>query len=123
MRPKDLVLRCFAENQGDVWVAFCIDLNLGVQDESFDSVKIRLESVIKSYLYDAFEGDEREHLADLFPRRAPLALRLRYHKIVLRNRFLGMVARALNRRARDRRATDSTVFNDVMPIKICAAMP
>lgn len=85
MRPNDLVLRCYAEKVDGQWQAFCIDLNLAAQGDSLEDVSERLERMVGSYLYDVFEGDDREHAEDLFPRRAPIGFIARYYVVKARN--------------------------------------
>jgi hypothetical protein len=90
MRPKELVLRCFAEERGNVWQAFCIDFGLAVQGESLAEVKRKLDEQVRSYLYDALVGEDREHASDLLlHRKAPLYLRMRYWWYRLVSRFHG----------------------------------
>ena len=34
MRARDMILRCYGEHDGDLWVAVCVDLSLAAQAES-----------------------------------------------------------------------------------------
>ena len=79
MRPVDLVVRCYAEQKGDVWQAFCIDLNLAAQGDNFEDVKSRLDRMIGSYVYDAMAGEDSEYADQLLSRKAPLYFRFKYH--------------------------------------------
>lgn len=74
MRPKQLLVKCYAEQEGHDWVAVCLDFNLAAQGDSFEEVKIKLESMIYDYVYDALVGEDRRYAAQLLSRRAPLSL-------------------------------------------------
>lgn len=77
MARKQIVLRCFAKHQGDLWVAFCVDLNLAAQSNTLEDAKRRLHSQIDDYMED-LHGVHKEHAADLFPRRAPVRIMAGY---------------------------------------------
>ena len=79
MKPIDLILRCYGERKGDVWQAFCIDLNLAAQGKTAEEVKRKLEQQIQSYLYDALAGADKEYALQLLSRKAPLSFRVKYH--------------------------------------------
>ena len=79
MRGYPLVFRCYAERHGDQWLAYCIDLTLAVQGDSFQDVRQRLDEQIVSYVYDAIAGEDQQHAAYLLTRKAPLRLRYRYY--------------------------------------------
>jgi hypothetical protein len=79
MTPKQLILRCYCEEKGNIWQAFCIDLNLAAQGTSLEEVKHRLQQQIFSYLFDALAGEDRKYAAQLLKRKAPLMFRLKYH--------------------------------------------
>lgn len=123
MRPNDMVLRCFAEKVGNQWQAFCIDLNLAAQADTFPQAKEKLESMVSSYLYDIFEGDDKEHAEDLFPRLAPLSIRIKYAKYWaldrVRNAVRGPVKRH-QRRAEERKRA-FVAFKQLMPAHFNAA--
>lgn len=86
MKPVELRLKCLAEQKEHYWQAFCLDLNLAVQGDSFDEVKTKLEHIIKSYVYDALVGEDKEFISQLIPRRAPASIWLKYYKAVLMHR-------------------------------------
>ncbi len=79
MKPRDMVLRCYAEEIDGQWQAFCIDLNLAAQADTFEDARVSLHSMIGSYVYDAIEGEDQDYADQLLTRRAPISLRLRYH--------------------------------------------
>jgi predicted RNA binding protein YcfA (HicA-like mRNA interferase family) len=79
MKTGDLVLRCFAEKRGSQWQAFCLDLCLAAQADSFEESRAKLESMICSYVEDATVGEDREFGADLLRRSAPVWDWVRYY--------------------------------------------
>lgn len=85
MKPKDMVLRCYAEQQGSVWVTVCIDLCLAAQADSLAEAKDKMHSQLQEYLEDAF-GRHSDHFEDLMDRPAPLSQIFKYHLIRVRNR-------------------------------------
>lgn len=85
MKTQNLSLRCFAERRNGHWVAFCLDLNLGAQGSTLSDVRGRLDRMVHSYLDDICDGDESQYFDDLFPRRAPLDIWLRYYYLVARS--------------------------------------
>jgi len=72
MRPRQLVVRCYAERKQDYWVALCLDFTLAAQGETFQAAKAGLEAQIREYVYDTLVGEDRPHAAYLLTRRAPL---------------------------------------------------
>lgn len=79
MRPTQLILRCYGEQKGEIWQAFCIDLNLAVQGKTFGEVRTKLHQQIASYLYDALEGEDREFADQLLSRKAPIGFWVKYY--------------------------------------------
>lgn len=79
MKPRELIVRCYAEKSGGTWQAVCIDLNLAAQGDSFESVRHKLDEQIYEYVYDAVAGEDRAFADQLLTRKAPLSLRARYH--------------------------------------------
>jgi predicted RNase H-like HicB family nuclease len=79
MNPKQLIIKCYAEREGDVWGAHCLDFNLVAQGNSFEDAKARLESMITEYVYDALVGEDRFYVSQLLSRRAPLSAWLKYY--------------------------------------------
>lgn len=107
MKPVQLVLRCYGEKKGEVWQAFCIDLNLAAQGDSMRDVRGKLNSQIESYLYDALEGDDRKYADQLLNRKAPLAFRAKYYLY----RVMCVAAAAKD-------GIKDHIFNVVMPLTI-----
>lgn len=108
MRPNQLVLRCYAERHDDLWLAFCLDFSLGVQGDSLEEVRSKLESQIQEYVHDALVGEDRAHAEYLLTRRAPLSHWLTYWAI----RIEGKLARMVHAR----RQPEARPFHEVMPI-------
>lgn len=77
------MLRCYANKHGNQWQAFCIDLSLAAQGDSFPEVKSKLELMMVEYVYDALAGEDREFAEQLLNRKAPLYQRAIYHLIRL----------------------------------------
>ena len=72
MSPARLMLRCYAENKGDHWEAFCLDLTLATQADTLEEARDSLHEMIEDYVYDAVAGQDREFAGQLLLRRAPL---------------------------------------------------
>ncbi|MGH8473068.1 MAG: hypothetical protein ACREVJ_11560, partial [Gammaproteobacteria bacterium] len=74
-----LLLRCYAEKVGDQWQAFCLDLSLSAQGDTFMEVKDKLEAMVAEYVYDALAGEDRDYAEHLLARRAPPRDWLKYY--------------------------------------------
>lgn len=72
MRPRQLIVRCYAEQKQGYWVALCLDFTLAAQGETFQAAKAGLEAQIREYVYDALVGEDRAQATYLLARRAPL---------------------------------------------------
>ena len=72
MRAPNLVVRCYAEQLDGQWQAFCLDLSLAAQADSYDEAKAKLLSMIGEYVHDAVSGEDKEFAAELLSRKAPL---------------------------------------------------
>ncbi|MGH8490532.1 MAG: DUF1902 domain-containing protein [Gammaproteobacteria bacterium] len=79
MKPTQLLLRCYAERVGNQWQAFCLDLSLAAQGDTFIEVKEKLEAMVAEYVYDALAGEDREYAEQLLARRAPPRDWLKYY--------------------------------------------
>lgn len=79
MKPRELILRCYGEKKGEIWQAFCLDLNLATQGRTEKESREKLLSQISSYLYDALEGEDKEYADQLLRRKAPLGNWLKYY--------------------------------------------
>lgn len=104
MKPKEILLRCYAERKKDYWQAFCIDLCLAVQGESLDEVRKKLHEQVRDYLLDIFEGEDQPYAEQLLNRKAPLSQIAKYHYI--------------NIRCHINRIKDCFAFMDSLPLKL-----
>jgi hypothetical protein len=102
MKPDDLILRCYAEQENDVWIAVCLDFCLATQGDSLVEVKTKLESQIADYVYDALVGDDKEFAHQLLTRKAPLQFWARYYWLKLKTSLFH---------------TTGAFFDEVMPLK------
>lgn len=84
MYPTDLIVKCYAEQEGSCWVAVCLNFNLAAQDDSFEAAKVKLENMISEYVYDALAGEDKPYSAQLLSRSAPLSSWLKYYFIVVK---------------------------------------
>jgi hypothetical protein len=75
-------IRCYAEQEGDQWVAYCIDFSLAAQGSTFDEARDLLHKQIVSYVNEALTID-RDHMHELLNRRAPLAFVAKFHAYAL----------------------------------------
>lgn len=76
-----LIVRCYAEQEDDNWVAVCLEFCLAVQGESLDEVRQKLHAQIDEYVHDAVLGEDQQHVAALMTRHAPLSSYARYYRI------------------------------------------
>tara|TARA_R110001583_G_scaffold134993_1_gene286769 strand:- start:805 stop:1131 length:327 start_codon:yes stop_codon:yes gene_type:complete len=106
MSPEQLVLRCMAERKAEYWQAFCLDLNLAVQGDSFEDVRSKLHDQIGEYLYDALEGEDQQYAAQLLSRKSPLSIRARYRV----NKFFSHLHSAKN--------GVHQFFKETMPLRV-----
>lgn len=82
MRSKNLMLRCYAECADNQWQAFCIDLFLTAQADTFEEAESKLKTMICEYVHDDLTGDDREFAGQLLARKASLFYRLKYRSYV-----------------------------------------
>ncbi len=73
MKPQNLILRCYANKDGDQWQIFCIDLCLAAQADSLEEANKKMRSMIIEYVYDALSGEDSAYAAQLMNRKAPLS--------------------------------------------------
>jgi hypothetical protein len=106
MYPRQLIVRCYAEQKQGYWIALCLDFTLAAQGETFQLAKSNLDAQIHEYLHDALAGGDRAHAPYLLARRAPLRDWVKYY-----------VARWLARLSRhsDKPRTHKP-FKEVMPM-------
>jgi hypothetical protein len=104
MKPRQILLRCFAERKDGYWQAFCVDLCLAVQGDSAAEVKKKLHAQITDYLRDILGGEDQPYAGQLLRRKSPPSIMARYY----------LLAAA----AQLHRWKDFLVFRDTMPLKL-----
>jgi hypothetical protein len=87
MRPDNLVLRCYAECADNKWQAFCIDLCITTQADTFEEAKLKLKAKIGEFVFDDLTGDDREFAGQSLAGKAPLFYRLKYGSYVVLSRI------------------------------------
>jgi len=93
MTTNSLLVRCFAVQDGDQWVAMCIDLSLAAQGSTYEESRAKLHAQIHDYVREALVEDSR-HGAQLLRRKSPLSIRARYHWNACRSKLLDTFGRA-----------------------------
>lgn len=93
MKPKKLVLRCYADDTGGYWTAYCLDLTLYATGNSFEEAKYKLDEEIEEYIAAATDGPDAQFIDQLIPRRAPLGAWLRYYRSWFQCYFFWLIAR------------------------------
>lgn len=86
---KELKIRCYAEKDGNVWVAACIDFCLAAQDRSLDVAVEKLHQQIKDHVLYALE--HKEYTQQLLSRKAPIHFFAKYYWILLKCNFFKFV--------------------------------
>lgn len=71
MKSRELIVRCMARQEGDVWVALCLDFTLAAQGSTLAEARSRLHEQIASYVREACTVDAM-HGAELLTRRASI---------------------------------------------------
>lgn len=98
--PTCFLVRCVANRVGDQWQAFSLEFGLAAQADTFPLARRKLDEMIRSYLYDALAGEDREHAEELLSRRAPWWAFARYYESRLRKAL------------KDRRSPNVKFFNE-----------
>lgn len=101
MNPKELIVKCYAKQEEDEWVAVCLDFCLATQGSSLDEVKRKLEEQIAFYVDEALQ--DQKYGNQLLLRRAPITQWLEYYSIRLTN----MIYR-----------NASVVFDEMLPLRL-----
>jgi len=97
-----------ARQDGGVWVASCLDLDLAAQGDTLEDAKASLEAMISEYVFDAVAGEDRAHADQLLRRKAPLSEWAVYYFIKAFNRLRG---------AKD--GLKRALFTEAMPLAPC----
>jgi hypothetical protein len=102
MKPKDLILRCYAARETDgSWYGICLDLNLFAQADTVEDVQTKLHAMIKDYTREAFTED-KQFISSLIPRKAPFSFFARYYFASVFSLF--------------HRMKNTRTFNDPLPL-------
>lgn len=99
MKAKELIIRCFAKKEENVWVAVCLDFCLATQGDSLEEAKGKLEEQISDYVSEALQ--DKEYGVQLLNRTAPLSMWLEYYWIKASN----LIYR-----------NTSVIFDELMPL-------
>jgi len=113
MNNKQLTLRCYAKKEGNHWVAVCIDLSLAAQADSSKEAIEKLESMMLSYIDDAF-NKHKEYADQLLSRKAPLSQRLFYYHALFVY-YLSKICKKLS--SNNNSNSNSSVFSEHFPIQ------
>jgi len=87
IKPAQLLLRCYAERVDNQWQAFCLDLTLAAQGDSFEQARGKLRAMIVEYVTDAIVGEDREFADQLLSRKAPLGEWAKYYGMAMLTRL------------------------------------
>lgn len=77
MYTRDLIIRCYAERKGDIWVAVCADFPLAAQSDTVESAVEKLRAQILDYITEIYS--ENQYTASMLSRKAPLAHKAKYY--------------------------------------------
>ncbi|MDP1647128.1 MAG: hypothetical protein Q8M01_02865 [Rubrivivax sp.] len=105
MRPQNLIVRCLARREGDVFVAMCVDLTLAAQGSTLHEAREKLHAQIASYIGEALTVD-RKHAPALLYRKGPLTDRLVYRFCQLRTML--------------KHGRNLFVYSEALPLKLAA---
>lgn len=79
--------RCYVHGKGSEWEAICTDLNISVQDDSFEEAKELLNGAITIFLEEV-AGDSEADQKRFLNRKAPLPLRAKFYWSAVLHKFL-----------------------------------
>jgi hypothetical protein len=77
--PSSRIIRCLYEREGDQWQAFSLEFGLAAQASSINEAESKLESMVRSYVFDALFGEDRQHASMLLNRKATKSVYIRYY--------------------------------------------
>jgi hypothetical protein len=82
-------LRCYGKkDKGTQWYSVCLDLNLVAYGDSLFESKNKLHAMMADYLQEA-TNEDKEFIADLIPRKAPLYFFAEYYWLKISRLFHG----------------------------------
>ncbi len=76
-----------AIKKGKLYVGICLNFNLAAQSNNINDLRKKLDSQVKSYIYDATQGEDSEHREYLLSRRAPIKYWVMYYFAKLLNKL------------------------------------
>lgn len=76
---KNSYLHFYAEKRNNQWMAFCLDLTLAAQADTFEEARDKLFLMVREYIKDATEGDDKEYAYQLLNRRAPISEWIKFY--------------------------------------------
>ncbi|MDQ2139898.1 hypothetical protein RBI14_17190 [Alcaligenaceae bacterium B3P038] len=103
MKPKELLVRCYAIQRNGYWSAVCIDLSLVARGATYEEVQRKMDEQIDEYVTEALTVD-RDHAAYLLNRTAPFSQHLVWY-------WLGLL-----RRLHTLRMVGARVFSTSLPM-------
>jgi hypothetical protein len=101
MNTNELIIKCFAKKEQDLWVAICLDFCLASQGDTFEEAKNKLEQQITDYVTEALQ--DAEYGSQLLSRKAPLSTWIEYYCLIFINTFL---------------KGKSYIFNETLPLRL-----
>ncbi len=78
------------ERKAGQWQAFSLELGLAAQGDTQVEAKRKLESMIRSYIEDAIDGEDQAHAYKLLSRKGTWRVYFLYQLASLANRIGGM---------------------------------
>ena len=78
LRPTELILRCYVEEDNGNYFASCLDLGLHTRENTIDEAKEELSLTIQEYLAEALDED-LDDFQGLAPSPAPIFEWLKYY--------------------------------------------
>jgi hypothetical protein len=85
MAPASLIVHCLYEKIGDQWQAFSLEFGLAAQADTYPEAQGKLDEMVRSYVFDALVGEDREHASELLARRATAEVYLKYYMTLSAN--------------------------------------
>lgn len=80
--PNKFVLKCYGhKTEKGNWFGMCLDFNLAIEADSIDELKLKMREVVTSYIDTVLDTKDRDSIAGLFGRKAPLSNWAKYYWI------------------------------------------
>jgi hypothetical protein len=71
--PCDLIVRCLAHKKSNGrWFGICLDFDISAEAGTPEELKVKLIDMITDYVETVFDTDDKNSVAQLIQRRAPL---------------------------------------------------